>query len=729
MVVGIEYLRPLAEQLSAYLPVFIVEMPGFGLSRLCKSRQKNYLDIHEMIEVLREWMETLQFTKLSLFGNSFGCQLVVEFAAAYPQFVDRCVLQGPTTQESRRTIASQVVDFMRNGSKEPISMSLIMLRDYFRAGLLRSAQTFRHVVMNHAIERVLPQVQCPVLIVSCERDPISPRPWCAWLSSLTVIAHHVHLKGAAHTANYNSPRKLARMIRPFLECDLKRNHSNALEQQRHLREWIKSVALQTPESTDTEKLYKPIRFVADYDSGSVMLRATSNAIHGESAQFGGLESSRMVMASKIFNHAPISLKRRMYQLGGWWESTEADVLTAHAFAEQLAADIVRQFPRNKTYSCIVIGSANGALCHAFSAMRCPWLPQTVLVPVRRPARISILRLPGGVSSNKKTVLDFGKEMEWGKDIARRIAERNPGVAVHHMADPNQDAMMIQEMAYFRIKFIEMPIAYQNFLREALALKGHLLVVDCTLAWPVVRTQHHRAVFQPGAFGGIEAEEYLARNDESSSEKHLAWTGIHHDSTATEAEWGFANELLKSITVLCNDLRCSMHTLRFSNPEDPSAFVADLFRTWYESIEEPSVKPVFVSSFVALDPWQTIRRRLVPYWSCFPILSSMARFERFVDERGDAFSHIYMTFLSYGAKSKGHLDVAAFLENKRICGIPVSSMATDPKKHPLDFTTLPDLSDSLAKTGPLYPIPPAMSFDFFSSYLQQNSKQYKELSWT
>ena len=36
------------------------------------------------------------------------------------------------------------------------------------------------------------------------------------------------------------------------------------------------------------------------------------------------------------------------------------------------------------YPAVMIGSSNGALTHLAAACGVPWLPQTVLVPVRRP---------------------------------------------------------------------------------------------------------------------------------------------------------------------------------------------------------------------------------------------------------------------------------------------------------------------------------------------------------
>lgn len=74
------------------------------------------------------------------------------------------------------------------------------------------------------------------------------------------------------------------------------------------------------------------------------------------------------------------------------------------------------------------------------------------------------------------MLDMTAEMEWGRCAGRALLERNPEVELYHMADPNQDQLMILHMAYFRLKFIKMTEAYRNFLLDALEINGTIILV-------------------------------------------------------------------------------------------------------------------------------------------------------------------------------------------------------------------------------------------------------------
>ena len=95
------------------------------------------------------------------------------------------------------------------------------------------------------------------------------------------------------------------------------------------------------------------------------------------------------------------------------------------------------------------------------------------------------------------------------DVLRPAGEAflraNPGMALHHTHDGNQDRLMIAGMSYFRVKWRAMPEAYRRFVAERLAPGGVVVAVDCGQRWPVT-TVGDRYVFQHGAIGGATVEE-------------------------------------------------------------------------------------------------------------------------------------------------------------------------------------------------------------------------------
>jgi hypothetical protein len=47
--------------------------------------------------------------------------------------------------------------------------------------------------------------------------------------------------------------------------------------------------------------------------------------------------------------------------------------------------------------------------------------------------------------------DPRRDLEWGRRPARALLDANPDVQVHHLHDPVQDRLMLEQMTYLRLK--------------------------------------------------------------------------------------------------------------------------------------------------------------------------------------------------------------------------------------------------------------------------------------
>ena len=97
------YMKPLMRRLAPDFPVYAPDQPGFGSSH----KPSHALDIAELADFLAEWMDAVGLRRAALFGNSFGCQVCVEFALRHPGRLDRMVLQGPTADPRARRAAPE----------------------------------------------------------------------------------------------------------------------------------------------------------------------------------------------------------------------------------------------------------------------------------------------------------------------------------------------------------------------------------------------------------------------------------------------------------------------------------------------------------------------------------------------------------------------------------------------------------------------------------------------
>ncbi|HKN86083.1 MAG TPA: hypothetical protein VJV04_04440, partial [Nitrospiraceae bacterium] len=206
-------------------------------------------------------------------------------------------------------------------------------------------------------------------------------------------------------------------------------------------------------------------YVADFDSATGMLRALSRSVGGQDFPLLGTlprwSGAPMRGLGAAINAMPRWLQEQVYIWSGWFEAVSVHTLQT-IDAEQAAEWMVSLYPQRK-YPAVAIGSANGAATHMWAAMGIPWLPQTFLVPVAR----------SGVHPDEPQ-----QDLEWGREPARIVLQRNPNVQLHHMHDPVQDRLMIQRMTYFRFKRLTLGPAYEAFLDRCLEPGGTIFLMDC-----------------------------------------------------------------------------------------------------------------------------------------------------------------------------------------------------------------------------------------------------------
>ena len=212
MVVSSRYMVPTAERLTPLCKVYAVDLPGYGKTY----KPARILSLPELADALADWMDVVGIAKAHLVGNSFGCQIIAEFAVRHPQRVQRLVLQGPTVDPEARSFPQQFFRLLLNSRREPLSLGSITWRDYRTAGLRRAWATMK-LVLQDRIEDKLPKIQAPTLIVRGTKDPLVSRAWAERMLRLLPhgTLHEIH--GAPHTINYAAPDEFVRVIATFLQ--------------------------------------------------------------------------------------------------------------------------------------------------------------------------------------------------------------------------------------------------------------------------------------------------------------------------------------------------------------------------------------------------------------------------------------------------------------------------------------------------------------------------------
>jgi 2-hydroxy-6-oxonona-2,4-dienedioate hydrolase len=208
--VSSRYLLPTAELLLSDFAVFAPDLPGFGRSE----RPAEPLDVGGLADSLGDWLRTMRIERPTLLANSFGCQVIVDLALRKPEAAARLVLVGPTVDRHARTAARQIIGLLRDSLAEPLSLDLLVAREYLAAGPLRIWRTGQAALADR-IEDKVSLLEQPVLVVRGERDGFVSERWARELAARAKHGSYTRVADAAHAVNFNSPDALAALVRRF----------------------------------------------------------------------------------------------------------------------------------------------------------------------------------------------------------------------------------------------------------------------------------------------------------------------------------------------------------------------------------------------------------------------------------------------------------------------------------------------------------------------------------
>jgi hypothetical protein len=391
--------------------------------------------------------------------------------------------------------------------------------------------------------------------------------------------------------------------------------------------------------------------VASFDSASAMLRALSNALRGRDfARLG--QHPLAALPVRASTALPRPLRQSTYAVAGAREGVSAGRL-GDVDLDNVAGWVCGHYPARR-HPAVFVGSSNGALVHLAAAIGAPWLPQTVLVPVRHRA---------------EDPADASEALDFGARVAGPLLRRNPDVTLHHMHDPNQDALMVRHMAYFRVKRRRLGPAYERWLARSLAPGAPVVLVRDLSRWPTTRVEE-RHVFQAGAQGGLGPDGY---------------PGPAPDGQSAEAEWGFDDALADDVRRWGRTHGHPVHELTLVGTELLSAPTADLHRAW--SRDRGALDRLLVESFVVLDPFHVARTGAVPFWTMFPVEPSARRVSAYLASR-PRFGRVDALLFNHGVVSDGLADAATWQYLVAAGGdAPGRLLGVDPERFPVDFAAL------------------------------------------
>ena len=173
--------------------IVAVDLPGFGEA----PEPTRTLTMARHADLLAAFLRNIDVSNAVVIGHSMGSQIGAELAARHPELVDGLVLAGPTVNSATRSIREQATFLLRDLVGERPKVLLRGAREYLRGGphLIRKIKA----TVVHEPEKAYAQVQCPVLVLRGERDPLAPLSWCRRIvglvpgqAELREISDHGH---------------------------------------------------------------------------------------------------------------------------------------------------------------------------------------------------------------------------------------------------------------------------------------------------------------------------------------------------------------------------------------------------------------------------------------------------------------------------------------------------------------------------------------------------------
>ena len=162
-----------------------------------------------LAKALMSYCDAVGVERPILVGNSLGCPIILEVAAAFPDRIERAVMVSPAGGPNNQPLGRAIAQMAMDGLREPPSMLPIASRDYLRFGVLRSLSLFRAMTRYPTLER-LPHLAVPTLVIAGLRDPLVK---IANAPRLAVVPHidAVTVPGA-HALNFSDPQLIAELI-------------------------------------------------------------------------------------------------------------------------------------------------------------------------------------------------------------------------------------------------------------------------------------------------------------------------------------------------------------------------------------------------------------------------------------------------------------------------------------------------------------------------------------
>ncbi len=396
-------------------------------------------------------------------------------------------------------------------------------------------------------------------------------------------------------------------------------------------------------------------------------------------------------------------------------------LASHVTSEGLAKQAVGVYDRVEDgvgYPAILIGAPNGGAAYLAALLQIPFLPSHFL-------------LSFSDHSDPDDIETYAKQ---GSALLEPIVELDPDLLAVNHYDPLHDRFLVEHNNHIRLKLLDIPQAYRDFIQSHLAPDGVVLFVDSRYSWKQYQLGE-RHFFQVGGLGGYTDKDYLRGNsdidawlEKQKSSHRGGWT-LQDDYaliSQPESEWGVPQAFREATHRFCENENYHFYAINGAHPEDFSALAYTAY-LWEARKNGRTPKGVLIECFSLLNPTAALRSDLLPLWLPFNCDDSLEYLARMVSVLPDNIP-ILLALVPGFTVTPDMPGSEAWQEIASRSG-PVTWIGASPKRYPQDpsalFDYLPDLK-SWVQANPGAPPKPLLTPDDLQEMMRYLGRWGSEL---
>ncbi len=378
---------------------------------------------------------------------------------------------------------------------------------------------------------------------------------------------------------------------------------------------LTAIAFSTPLVSGAGKGIPPVCF----DSGTRVVREVAESLTGKGRSILECYPPGSWLFLWLLHLLPESLRIAGIEWGSSLSVGVPPSKIADFDVMSLPRWCLSQYPADHEYKAIAIGSPNGGVAHLAALLRAPFLTSSFVLTIRHPAMN-----PDDIETYYAT----------GEKLAAEILAESgsTGFEVINHYDPLHDRSLVKYVNFLRIRLLEIPKTYQDFILQNLAPDGKIVLINCSYTWPQY-TVGERSYLQVGGLGEISPREYLSRFALDLPIKERR-----------ESEWGCPEEFVCAVKEFAQRHGIDVIEINYDHPQEYSllAYRAYLACTGARTDE------LLIDCFNYQNPLTNIQTGIPALWLPFNTEDSLAFARGFL--AGKEFERIYLALLPSFARS-------------------------------------------------------------------------------